>query len=124
MSAKPKIIRRDYLSFILMLFTLGAVFLVPVAVFIWLITIPLLIWRVKSVKRVLLTGVLTKARITDRVYGRGEWRIYYSFTVDDSLYNARNIILGFSLPIKRGQEEDVRYDPKKPTRAFLPALYY
>ncbi len=117
-----KILLTDYWSFVLLLLSLAALITV-VASPALLLLVPLLVRRVRGIRRTFATGKATAGVVLRKYFLRGEWAVVYGFQVGGTTVQVRNYVLGFRLPIKKRDLVTVIYDPEKPSRAFLPILY-
>lgn len=117
-----KILFKDYLSFILLLLSIIST-VVVVGIPLLIIWLPLLIRRVNLIKRVIEKGEVTQGVLASKRFSRGEWIIWYVFKVGEQVYQVRNILVAFKLPFQEKDVITVAYDPQKPDKAFLPAIY-
>ncbi len=116
-----KILFKDYFSFILLLFCI-ALTITIVGIPLLIILLPLLIWRVRLIKKVIEEGEVVLGIIAIKSYFR-EWSVWYVFQLGDQIYKVRNFLVAFKLPFNEKDVLEVAYDPQKPQRAFLPILY-
>ena len=117
-----KILIKDYLSFLLLLFSVASlVFIVSIPLLV--ILLPLLIWRVSSIKKTIEKGETVQGILASKRYTRGEWILWYVFKIGEQVYKVRNVVVAFKLPLGEKDAVLVTYDPQKPQRAFLAALY-
>lgn len=117
-----KILFKDYLSFVLFLLSVVST-VVVVGIPLLIIWLPLLIKRVRLIKRVIEQGEVTQGILADKHFSRGEWILWYVFQVGGQTYQVRNFVVAFRLPFKEKDVVSVAYDPQKPQKAFLTALY-
>lgn len=117
-----KIVVTDYWSFILLLLNLAATITV-VGIPALLGLLPLLIRRLRGIQRILNTGQATTGVVLRKKFLRGEWVLNYGFKSGSTVVQARNFVLGFKIPLKKGDEVEVLYDSENPSRAYLPILY-
>ncbi len=117
-----KILLTDYWSFVLLLLSLAALITVVASPALFLL-VPLLVRRVRGIRRTFATGTATAGVVLRKYFLRGEWAVVYGFQVGDATVQARNYVLGFRLPVRKRDLVTVIYDPDKPSRAFLPILY-
>ncbi len=117
-----KILFKDYLSFILFLFSIVSTISV-VGIPLLIVWLPLLIRRVVLIKRVIEKGEVTMGVLARKYFSRGEWILWYVFKVAEQDYKVRNCVVAFKLPFKEKDVVSVAYDPQKPQKAFLTALY-
>lgn len=117
-----KILFRDYLSFILLLLSIISA-VVVVGIPLLIIWLPLLIRRVNLIKRVIEKGEVIQGVLASKRFSRGEWIIWYVFKVGEQVYKVRNVIVAFKLPVQEKDVISVAYDPHRPEKAFLPAIY-
>lgn len=119
-----RIITTDYMTVVLLgLGVAVSLGLFPFGLLGWLLFGPLLWSRIRLIKRVIEQGASAQGVVVERAYRRGEWRVRYRFEAEGQLQEAGNWVLGWSLPFNKGDQVMVRYNPERPTQAFLPALY-
>lgn len=113
---------RDYLALILTLLCIGVTVCI-ISIPLLLILVPLLRWRIRLIRQTIENGRHTLGVLQYKRFRRGEWIYRYAFKVDDQVLSVRNTVVGFVLPHREGEIVPIAYDPAKPARAFLPALY-
>ena len=117
-----KILRTDYQSFLLLLFSIGSAVLVVTLPLLFLF-LPLLYWRVSLIKQAIESGETVTGLIASKRFYRGEWVGWYVFKLGDEVYKVRNALVTFKLPFEVKQPVVIAYDPSNPRRAFLTKMY-
>jgi hypothetical protein len=117
-----RILFRDYWCFVLVLLNFAAIVTVA-GIPLLLLLVPLLVWRLRTIRRILHSRSEALGVVVKKRFGRGEWKLIYGFRHGDTVVSCRTYVLGFSLPVEEGQAVAVRFDPAEPSRAFLPILY-
>jgi len=117
-----KILFKDYLSFILLLFSIVSAISV-VGIPLLIVWLPLLIRRVRLIKRTIEEGEVIQGVLAHKHFFRGEWTLWYVFKVGEQVYRVRNHVVAFKLPLKEKDIVSVAYDRQKPQKAFLTVLY-
>jgi hypothetical protein len=117
-----RILFKDYQSFLLLLLTVASILFV-VTLPLLLLFLPLLWWRVSSIKRTVEQGETVMGLIVSKRFSSGAWVVWYAFKAGENTYRVRNAIVALKLPIQANQGLRVAYDAQNPKRAFLPTLY-
>lgn len=120
-----KILFNDYQSFLLTIVTL--VTAMPPAILAWIVLMPLLIRRVRFIKRTIQNGDITPGKITQCWLERSSrWIIRYTYSVGGTTYVTRNVIVAGwsrSTAVELNQSVQVHYNPKNPKEALVPDFY-
>lgn len=89
------------------------------------IGIPVLIWRVRLIQGIFVSGAKVTGRITDIIFHKGRGRIRYAYDYEDQTYQTGNAIQKNkkTRAVQFGDEVLVAVDPLNPKSAFVQELY-
>jgi len=100
---------------------------IAVIILIFLATIPLLFWRIRSLKKIVEEGTLTWGIITSIYFShrKGRGCVEYRYKYQTRTATSRNYVWQKAgvKEWRQGQEVLVAVDPANPTRALIASLY-
>ena len=99
-------------------------YLLGFGVILTLLCIPLLVFRVRRVRRLLRTGHETPGTITAARLSRNGSRLKYQFEYASKKHDKSLLIPFWIENIEEGDEVTVVVDPARPRRAIIKDLYY
>ncbi|MBN1618061.1 hypothetical protein JW887_01810 [Candidatus Dojkabacteria bacterium] len=115
-----KLLLKDAATFSFMILSIFGIILGPFVLIFW----GLFIYRIYTVYTTIKEGLTTTAIITDIRYRRNIWRIYFSYKINDVLYNGKNTINSFTKPAYAiSSDVQISYLENKPQKAIITELY-
>ncbi len=117
-----QIIAADYSAFILCLTSF--LFLITVlALPFLLVTIPMLIHRVRQIRRTLQEGLTTSGSVKRVRFNRGYNTVWFSYQFQGETFEAVNKIPWYKKQVEENSTVKVRHSIEDPSRAFIQHYY-
>jgi hypothetical protein len=87
--------------------------------------VPVLLWRIKTIRDMFARGVEVPGQVTRLSFSRDRGKVEFAYTYQGQAYTGRNAIMktGRTKALTPGSEVLLIVDPAKPTHALVRGLY-